>query len=181
MASGLGQAGMELNTRGRYAVMAMAEIARSSADVPGAARAVSLSNIAERQHISLAYLEQIFLALRRAELVESVRGRGGGYKLTRPAEEITVADVMVAVEERTRMTRCMGAEDVGCIGRDKCLTHNLWHALGEKIRGFLSAVTLADVISGMPLHDLGVSDALAEPGTVSRERTAKRTQPGARA
>ena len=137
---------MELNTRGRYAVMAMAEIARSE---PG--RSLPLSVISERQHISLAYLEQIFIALRRAELVSSVRGRGGGYQLTRLPSEITVADVMSAVEERTRMTRCMGEEDIGCMGPRKCLTHDLWHALGEQIRVFLGSVTLEDVVSGKPL------------------------------
>ena len=134
---------MELNTRGRYAVMAMAEIATA-----GDAATVPLSTISDRQQISLPYLEQIFLSLRRAGLVESLRGRGGGYRLGRPASEISVADIMVAVEESTQMTRCMGDERVGCLGHEKCLTHNLWHALGTHIRRFLSAVSLADVIEG---------------------------------
>lgn len=126
--------------------MAMAEIARSEPD-----RSMPLSMISERQQISLAYLEQIFLALRRAGLVTSVRGRGGGYRLTRLPSEITVADVMSAVQERTRMTRCMGEENVGCMGPQRCLTHDLWHALGEQIRTFLGSVTLADVVSGQSL------------------------------
>jgi Rrf2 family iron-sulfur cluster assembly transcriptional regulator len=134
---------VELNTRGRYAVMAMADLAKH--DGP---HAVPLSAIAERQHLSVAYLEQIFLRLRRAGLVGSARGRAGGYHLGRPAEEITVAAIMEAVEEETRMTRCMGEEGVGCLGPEKCLTHNLWHALGNHIRSFLSGVTLAQVLDG---------------------------------
>lgn len=137
---------MELNTRGRYAVMAMTDIAKYGAD-----GSLSLATIAERQQLSIAYLEQIFMQLRCAGLVESVRGRSGGYRLMRAASEISVADVMGAVEEKTRMTRCMGEEGVGCVGPDRCLTHGLWHALGEEIRGFLSQVTLSDVVDGIPL------------------------------
>lgn len=134
---------VELNTRGRYAVMAMADLA-----IHDGAQAVPLSAIAERQHLSVAYLEQIFLRLRRAGLVGSARGRSGGYHLGRPAAEITVAQIMEAVEEETRMTRCMGEEGVGCLGPEKCLTHNLWHALGGHIRSFLSGVTLEQVLQG---------------------------------
>lgn len=147
---------MELNTRGRYAVMAMAEIARSEGE-----GWQPLATVAERQHISLAYLEQIFLALRRAELVESARGRSGGYRLGRPADQISIADIMRAVEERTQMTRCMEDDSsVGCMGPDKCLTHNLWFALSTQIRAFLQSVTLADVISGGTLlHMVTAPDA----------------------
>ena len=137
---------MDLNTRGRYAVMAMADLARHGAD-----GSLSLAGIAERQHLSASYLEQIFLQLRRAGLVDSVRGRTGGYRLSRSADGITVADVMCAVEEKTRMTRCMGDDTVGCLGPDRCLTHGLWQALGEEIHGFLDQVTLQDVIDGIPL------------------------------
>lgn len=134
---------MELTTRGRYAVMAMAELARSQAD-----SAMPLPAIAERQQLSAAYLEQIFLRLRRAGLIESARGRTGGYRLCRPAAEIMVADIMTAVDEETRMTRCLGEDGGGCIGESKCLTHGLWHALGGHIRDFLGAISLADVVSG---------------------------------
>lgn len=123
--------------------MAMADIAKN-----GVTTSLSLSSIAERQQLSLAYLEQIFLQLRRAGLVESVRGRTGGYRLARPSDEITVAEVMQAVEEKTRMTRCMGEEGTGCLGPERCLTHDLWQALGDEIRGFLSAVTLGDIVDG---------------------------------
>ena len=93
---------MELNTKGRYAVMAMADLAKNQGEA-----AVPLSQIAERQQLSLSYLEQIFLRLRRAGLVDSARGRTGGYRLGRTAAEIPVGEIMAAVEEETRMTRCM--------------------------------------------------------------------------
>jgi Rrf2 family transcriptional regulator, iron-sulfur cluster assembly transcription factor len=139
---------MELNTRGRYAVMAMADLAKQGADV-----AVALSAIADRQHLSVAYLEQIFAQLRRCGLVDSVRGRSGGYKLTRPADQIAIAEIMVAVEEETRMTRCLDlvGDNGGCLGETKCLTHGLWHALGDHIRTFLQGVSLQDVVDNAPI------------------------------
>ncbi len=133
---------MELTTKGRYAVMAMADLAKHAGTI-----AMPLSAIAERQHLSIAYLEQIFLKLRRAGLVESERGRAGGYRLTKAPADVMVADIMVAVEEDTRMTRCHG-ETPGCIGEQRCLTHGLWNALGEHIRDFLAQVSLEDVLSG---------------------------------
>ncbi len=135
---------MELNTRGRYAVMAMADLAKNSTVMP-----VPLSAIAERQQLSLPYLEQIFMQLRRAGLVESARGRAGGYRLGRAASDILVSDVLHAVAEYARMTRCEHATN-GCIGEQRCLTHDLWSALGEEIEGFLSRVSLADVLGGIP-------------------------------
>lgn len=136
---------MDLNTKGRYAVMAMADLAKH-----GAAAPVPLSSVAERQHLSLTYLEQIFMALRRAGLVESVRGRTGGYRLARLPAEIPVARIMQAVEEETRMTRCVDGEGGGCLGESRCLTHGLWSALGQEIEAFLMRVTLADVLAGIP-------------------------------
>lgn len=144
---------MELNTKGRYAVTAMADIAKFSDD-----GAVPLSAVAERQQISLAYLEQIFLLLRRAELVVSERGRSGGYRLGRSPDLITVAEIMLAVEERTRMTRCM-EEGTGCLGEERCLTHGLWAALGAHIAGFLAEVTLRDVVDGDFAGKLAASGA----------------------
>jgi Rrf2 family protein len=123
--------------------MAMADVAKHGSD-----QSVPLSAIAERQHLSTAYLEQIFLKLRRADLVDSERGRNGGYRLARPANEISVAAIMQAVEEETRMTRCMGEEGAGCLGHGKCLTHNLWHELGKRIHSFLAEVTLQEVLDG---------------------------------
>ena len=136
---------MELNTRGRYAVMAMADLARQGGDA-----AVPLSQISERQRITVAYLEQLFQQLRRAGLVESARGRAGGYRLSRPARDITVAEVMAAVEEGVRMTRCMGLVGEACLAGERCLTHNLWEALGEEISAFLSRVSIEDVVNGLP-------------------------------
>lgn len=127
--------------------MALADLANQGPDAT-----VPLSAIAERQGISMAYLEQLFVPLRRAGLVESTRGRLGGYRLGRPAAGITVAEIMSVVDEPTRMTRCFNAEGSGCIGEAKCLTHGLWHALGHQIRSFLASITLQQVIDGaMPL------------------------------
>jgi Rrf2 family transcriptional regulator, iron-sulfur cluster assembly transcription factor len=136
--------GVELNTKARYAVMAMADLAKH-----GAGAAVPLSAIAERQNLSFAYLEQIFLRLRRAGLVESTRGRSGGYALTRPAGSISIAEIMDAMHEETRMTRCLDG-DVPCLGDRRCLTHALWHALGGHIASFLANVTLQEVLDGIP-------------------------------
>lgn len=152
---------MELNTKGRYAVMAMADIAKHGGD-----DAVPLSAVAERQQLSLAYLEQIFLRLRRAGLVSSARGRTGGYRLGRPAEDIVVSEIMKAVEEQTRMTRCMDG-GVGCMGPDRCLTHNLWFALGGHIAEFLSQVSLADVLNGLPNDPVVRTAAREEPSRIS--------------
>jgi Rrf2 family transcriptional regulator, iron-sulfur cluster assembly transcription factor len=125
--------------------MAMADLAKHDGADP-----VPLSAVAERQHISLAYLEQLFLRLRRAGLVNSERGRAGGYRLGRDAASITVAEVMAAVEEGTRMTRCAGELGTPCLPGERCLTHGLWDALGEHIGGFLAGVTLKDVLAGIP-------------------------------
>lgn len=142
---------MELNTRGRYAVMAMADIAKH-----GSGEAVPLSSVAERQGLSAAYLEQLFLKLRRAGLVESQRGRSGGYVLGRAAEDITVSEIMEAVQENTRMTRCLGDDGTRCLGVERCLTHRLWEALGGEIERFLSKVSLQEVLDGhLPGDALG--------------------------
>jgi Rrf2 family protein len=144
---------VELNTKGRYAVMAMADLAKHQAET-----AVPLSQIADRQQLSLSYLEQIFLRLRRAGLVDSARGRTGGYKLGRPASEIKVGEIMAAVEEETRMTRCMEG-GIGCLGEERCLTHSLWHSLGGHIAAFLWDVTLAEVLEGIPAAKLAKGGA----------------------
>jgi Rrf2 family transcriptional regulator, iron-sulfur cluster assembly transcription factor len=139
---------MELNTKGRYAVMAMADLAKQAGG-----QATPLSEIAERQQISLPYLEQLFQRLRKAGLVESVRGRTGGYALGRDAGAIPIAAILAAVEEPVKMTRCTGGVD-GCVGHERCLTHDLWSALGDHISSFLEGVTLRDVIDGMPGYKL---------------------------
>jgi len=141
---------MRLSTKGRYAVMAMTDLARHGQD-GGSERAVCLSDIAARQEISLAYLEQLFARLRRAGLVKSVRGPGGGYRLARPLAETNIADIVLAVDEPLHATRCSelktGAEGKGCMASgERCLTHNLWDALGQQIEGFLAGVSLEDVV-----------------------------------
>jgi Rrf2 family iron-sulfur cluster assembly transcriptional regulator len=139
---------VKLSTKGRYAVMAMADLARhcgAASDIGAAPQ--SLTAIAKRQEISLAYLEQLFAKLRRAGLVTGVRGPGGGFKLARPAEELRIADIVLAVDEPLKATRCEGHGPVGCLKRgNRCLTHDLWDELGTQIEYFLSSVTLADVI-----------------------------------
>jgi len=133
---------VELTTKGRYAVMAMADLAGHADE-----GAIALSVVAERQSLPLAYLEQLFVPLRRAGLVESARGRSGGYRLAKPAAQISIAAVMEAVEEDTRFTRC-SHNDPRCSAATPCVTHWLWTALSETTGEFLASVNLADVISG---------------------------------
>ena len=136
---------MRLSTKGRYAVMAMADLARREHE---AARAVALADIAARQEISLSYLEQLFARLRRKGLVQSARGPGGGYRLARGAAETSIAEIVHAVDEPLRATRC-AERAKGCMLKgEKCLTHELWADLGAHIEGYLASVSLADVISG---------------------------------
>jgi Rrf2 family iron-sulfur cluster assembly transcriptional regulator len=147
---------MQVSTRARYAVMAMVELAsREHHAVPGdpgpVGGAVTLAQIAASQQLSLCYLEQLFGGLRRAGLVRSTRGPGGGYRLGRPAAAVALAEIVDAVEEPMRTTRCAG--DAGCMrseqgGQEQCRTHDLWNELGRQIRLFLSGITLADVVEG---------------------------------
>jgi Rrf2 family iron-sulfur cluster assembly transcriptional regulator len=132
---------MRLTTKGRFAVTAMIDLGLRSANGP-----VALAAISGRQQISLSYLEQLFGKLRRAELVESTRGPGGGYSLGRSAANITVADIIVAVDEPIDATGCAGKEN--CMGDDsgKCMTHDLWAALNAKMIDFLSSITLKKLV-----------------------------------
>jgi Rrf2 family iron-sulfur cluster assembly transcriptional regulator len=142
---------MRLSTRGRYAVMAMVELAaRQQAASPGGdacqGAPVSLAEIAHAQQLSLAYLEQLFGRLRRAGLVASARGPGGGYRLGRLPAEISVSAIVDAVDEPIRTTRCEEGAP-GCLAGQRCLTHDLWAELGEQIRLFLEGMTLADIVA----------------------------------
>ncbi len=133
---------MKLTTRGRYAVMAMVDLAEHGGEEP-----VCIGDIAERQNLSVAYLERLFAALRRAELLSAGRGRCGGYALTRPADQISVAAVMAALDEDMDATRCGG--QAACTGNgERCRTHGLWMALSEQVQGFLADVSLDDVVAG---------------------------------
>ena len=132
---------MRLSTKGRYAVMAMVDLAQYSEGSP-----VSLAEIADRQEISLSYLEQLFAMLRKNGLVKSVRGPGGGYLLAHDRGETRIADIILAVDEPIRATRCTPGAPVGCRGnRTRCLTHDLWEELGNQIHLYLNSVSLADV------------------------------------
>lgn len=135
---------MKLSTKGRYGVMAMVDLAQFAAMGP-----VALAEVAERQEISLSYLEQLFAKLRRAGLVTSARGPGGGYKLAYAAEEIRIADVIAAVDEPIRTTGCKPGTAKGCVQRSsRCVTHDLWEELGQQIHAYLNSVSLADVCEG---------------------------------
>jgi Rrf2 family iron-sulfur cluster assembly transcriptional regulator len=143
---------VKLSTKGRYAVMAMVDLAFHSNCGP-----VSLAEIAERQEISLSYLEQLFAKLRRSNIVKSVRGPGGGYLLARGPVDTRIADIILAVDEPIRATRCHVGSPVGCkTNKSRCLTHDLWEELGNQIHVYLSSVSLADVCERRILARRGV-------------------------
>lgn len=167
---------MRLSTRGRYAVMAMVELAArqqachqdtepKGGSKGGPARPVSLADIARSQQLSVAYLEQLFGHLRRADLVASARGPGGGYRLARAPGAIAVAEIVQAVDEPIRATRCTG-EAPGCLAGQRCPTHDLWSELGEQIRLFLAHMTLADVVGGRVLGRASAPAAGLAPAPV---------------
>ncbi len=143
---------MKLSTKGRYAVMAMVDL-----DIHSDNKPISLADIAERQEISLSYLEQLFAKLRRGGLVKSVRGPGGGYLLAHAGEETRISDIILAVDEPIRATRCTPGQPFGCrINKSRCMTHDLWEELGNQIYLYLSSVTVADVINKRILCTSGV-------------------------
>ena len=131
---------MRLTTKGRYAVTAMLDLALHADAGP-----VSLADISERQGISISYLEQLFAKLRRRQLVTSVRGPGGGYRLSRPGGQIDVAAVIEAVDESVDATRCGGQGD--CQEGHTCLTHHLWCDLSDQIEDFLSGISLGELVA----------------------------------
>jgi len=162
---------MRLSTKGRYAVMALVDLAKHSSGEP-----VSLAEIAERQEISLSYLEQLFAKLRKSGLVRSVRGPGGGYLLATAASETRIADIILAVDEPIRATRCAPGAPSGCtLNKTRCLTHDLWEELGNQIHLFLSSVSLADVCEK---RVLGTSGSLLRE-TVPAAPLARGSRPSA--
>ena len=130
---------MRLTTKGRFAVTAMLDLALHGGDNP-----VTLAQISDRQKISLSYLEQLFGKLRRGELVDSVRGPGGGYHLARDASKVSIADIVRAVEEPLDSTQCGGREN--CQENQRCMTHDLWEGLNSTVQGFLAGVTLSQLV-----------------------------------
>jgi Rrf2 family iron-sulfur cluster assembly transcriptional regulator len=147
---------MRLTTKGRFAVTAMLDLA-----LHGAAGPVTLAGISERQKISLSYLEQLFGKLRRRELVESVRGPGGGYHLAREASRVTVADIICAVEEPIDSTQCGGRED--CHDSHRCMTHDLWEDLNTTVYGFLAGVTLHQLVEKQRTKPVSLVRNAAKP------------------
>lgn len=153
---------MKMSTKGRYAVMAMIDIAAHSHGEP-----VSLAEIAERQDISQEYLEQLFGKLRRAKLVESSRGPGGGYRLARESRDIPMSDIVLSVDEELRVTRCDGDAVDGCVRGERCNAHDLWSSLGRQMIAFLSSISLEDVVEK---RNLALSATIKQ----STERYARR-------
>jgi len=149
---------MRLTTKGRFAVTAMIDVAMHGTKTP-----VTLAGVSQRQKISLSYLEQLFGKLRRHSLVESVRGPGGGYRLARGAETISVADVIVAVDEPIDATKCGGRENCKDDGK-RCMTHELWANLNAHILSYLRSVTLAELVAQQGKSDVNVlQDQRAQP------------------
>lgn len=142
---------MRLTTKGRFAVTAMVDLAMRGGKAP-----VTLAAISERQKISLSYLEQLFGKLRRNNIVESVRGPGGGYYLARPGSKISIAEIVVAVDEPLDATKCGGKGD--CHGdQHPCITHDLWMGLNEKIHSYLEDISLQQLVDSNSNRNPGVS------------------------
>jgi Rrf2 family iron-sulfur cluster assembly transcriptional regulator len=141
---------MRLTTKGRFAVTAMLDLALRHQQGP-----VTLAGIGQRQSISLSYLEQLFGKLRRHALVESVRGPGGGYRLARQTEKVSVADIILAVDEPLDATQCGGMEN--CQDDKRCMTHNLWATLNDKLYDYLNSVTLQDLVNEQLAKDGNVT------------------------
>jgi Rrf2 family iron-sulfur cluster assembly transcriptional regulator len=141
---------MRLTTKGRFAVTAMVDLALRDGGGP-----VTLAEISSRQKISLSYLEQLFGKLRRKELVDSVRGPGGGYRLGRDISQITVADIILAVDEPIDATQCGGKEN--CHDEQKCLTHDLWATLNDRIFDYLESVSLRQLVENHRAKEAGLN------------------------
>jgi Rrf2 family protein len=149
---------MQLSTKGRYAVVAMVELAKHNA-----ASSLPLSTIAERQQISTAYLEQLFMKLRRAGLVHALRGPKGGYRLARRPADITISEIMTAADEQMCVKRC-SPEDY-CLGSKQCSAHDLWCSLQSYLADFLENVTLQDILDGS-LREQNNATPCKKPGAV---------------
>ena len=158
---------MRLSTKGRFAVTAMLDLCIRQSRDP-----VTLAAISERQHISLSYLEQLFGKLRRHKLVNSVRGPGGGYRLAKDMAQISVADIIVAVDEPIDATRCGGKEN--CQDDQKCLTHDLWANLNDHIFKYLQAITLKQFVDEHKAKQIGVAPVqdMREPNVFPLPRRA---------
>jgi Rrf2 family transcriptional regulator, iron-sulfur cluster assembly transcription factor len=155
---------MRLTTKGRYAVTAMLDLALNGIDRP-----VSLADISGRQDISLSYLEQLFAKLRRNNLVSSVRGPGGGYRLSRSGDQIFVAQIIDAVNETVDATGCGGSGD--CQQGEMCLTHHLWCDLSDQIHGFLSEISLSNLVERREVQSISARQVARSPQGVALSLT----------
>ncbi len=153
---------MRLTTKGRFAVTAMVDLGMRHGSGP-----VTLAEISGRQKISLSYLEQLFGKLRRRGIVDSVRGPGGGYCLAREMAALTVADIILAVDEPIDATQCAGKEN--CKDEEKCLTHDLWATLNERIFDYLGSVSLHQLVENQRAKDAGIAP-VHDMRTVTRKR-----------
>ena len=155
---------MRLTTKGRFAVMAMADLALHDGCSP-----VTLSSISERQKISQSYLEQLFGKLRKRNIVVAVRGPGGGYYLARPSAQISVADIVVAVDESVDATRCGGKAN--CHDEKQCITHDLWMGLNDALYGYMAGVSLQNLVDAATklkseVKTVSISKSMAKPALV---------------
>ena len=155
---------MRLTTKGRFAVMAMADLALHGGSSP-----VTLSSISERQKISQSYLEQLFGKLRKRNIVVAVRGPGGGYYLARPSAQISVADIVVAVDESVDATRCGGKAN--CHDEKQCITHDLWMGLNDALYGYMAGVSLQNLVDAATklkseVKTVSISKSMAKPALV---------------
>jgi Rrf2 family iron-sulfur cluster assembly transcriptional regulator len=159
---------MRLTTKGRYAVTAMLDLALHQGKGP-----ITLADIAQRQGISLSYLEQLFSKLRKRGLVSSVRGPGGGYSLGKGPAEIFVAEVILAVDENVDTTRCGGAHN--CQDNERCLTHDLWHDLSDRIYEYLNQISLDDLMTRRGVKEVADRQEHKSPMSVGLDQLGSQT------
>lgn len=156
---------MRLTTKGRYAVTAMLDLALHATEKP-----ITLADISQRQGISLSYLEQLFSRMRKQELVASARGPGGGYRLSRDANDINIAQVISAVDEKVSVTRCEGRGD--CHNGGPCLTHELWCNLSDQIYDFLNGISLGDLLEQQHVKDVAARQEQEQEQMASEKQAA---------
>lgn len=160
---------MRLTTKGRYAVTAMLDLALHHGNGP-----ITLADIAQRQGISLSYLEQLFSRLRKRSLVSSVRGPGGGYSLAREASDIFVAEVITAVDENVDTTRCHGAHN--CQNNQRCLTHDLWQDLSTRIYDYLNGISLQELMNRSGVKEVAGRQESDKPAGFTVDTLEKETE-----
>ena len=156
---------MRLTTKGRYAVTAMLDLALNAKEKP-----ITLADISQRQGISLSYLEQLFSRMRKQGLVSSARGPGGGYRLSRDANDINIAQVIEAVDEKVSLNRCEGRGD--CHNGGPCLTHELWCNLSDQIYDFLNNISLGNLVEEQHVKDVAARQDQEQKQLAGEQRTA---------